>query len=234
MTAQTKKGRALERLQKALDEIAELRPLFEKWQRDTRVAIANTFDSYSEHIREFAGINFYPFVIAGHSSNRQKAYAGGLESAKALLESMIEEINEYWKDEGEPSRFSDGHKIEQMNTKEVFLVHGRDEGAREKVARFLERLNLKPVVLHEQPNKGRTIIEKFEDYARVGFAVVLLTPDDIGKLKDDEGDFEPRARQNVILELGCFIGQLGRERVCALVKKGVEWPSDYDGVLSHL
>ena len=148
-----------------------------------------------------------------------------------MLQSMIDEINEYWEDESGTSRSSDSHRNEQINTEEVFVVHGRDEGAREKVARFLERLDLKPVVLHEQPNKGRTIIEKFEDYARVGFAVILLTPDDIGKLKDDEGDFKPRARQNVILELGYFIGQLGRERVCALVKKGVEWPSDYDGVL---
>ena len=72
---------------------------------------------------------------------------------------------------------------------------GRDDGAREKVARFLERLELEPVVPHEQPYKGRTRIEKFEDYAHVGFAVVLLTPGDVGKLRDDEGDVRPRARQ---------------------------------------
>ena len=79
--------------------------------------------------------------------------------------------------------------------------------------------------------KGRTIIEKFEDFAHVGFALVLLTPDDEGRLRDDKGDFKPRARQNVILELGYFLGKLGRERVCALVKEGVERPSDYDGVV---
>ena len=234
---QTDKYRALERLRKVLDDIAELEPLspnspqFEKWLRDTRVAITHTFGSNSGHGDEFASVDFSPLVIAGHSSNRQKAYTQGLGSAKALLESMIEEISEYWKDASEPSLSPASHKNEQIKTKEIFLVHGKDEGAREKVARFLERLGLKPVVLHEQPNQGRTIIEKFEDFAHVGFAVILLTPDDTGKLKDDAGNFKPRARQNVIFEFGYFIGKLGRKNVCALVQGELERPSDYDGVL---
>ena len=165
------------------------------------------------------------------ASGDQKAYTQGLESAAAILESMIDEINEYWEDESGASQSSDNHKSEQITTKEVFVVHGRDEGAREKVARFLERLELKPVVLHEQPNEGRTIIEKFEDYTDVRFAVVLLTPDDIGKLQDGTGEFRPRARQNVIFEFRYFIGKLGREHVCALVQGDLERPSDYDGVL---
>lgn len=230
----TKKGKAIERLRKVLDEIAELKqsswgsPQFDRWHRNARTAITKTFGIESSHVEDFNSV-WLTFVIG--DTEHQETYVHSLESAAAVLQSMIDEINEYWEDESGTSRSSDSHNNGQINTKEVFIVHGRDEGAREKVARFLERLDLKPVVLHEQPNKGRTIIEKFEDYARVGFAVVLLTPDDIGKLKGDEGDFEPRARQNVILELGYFIGQLGRERVCALVKKGVEWPSDYDGVL---
>ena len=112
------------------------------------------------------------------------------------------------------------------------MVHGHDEGARETVARFLEKLQLECVILHEQPNKGRTIIEKFEDYADVAFAVVLLTPDDRGGIST--GPFESqrsRARQNVLLELGFFLGALGRSHVCALYVKDVEIPSDYSGVL---
>ena len=92
-------------------------------------------------------------------------------------------------------------------------------------------LGLEPVILHEQANLGRTIIEKFEDHAHVGFAVALLTPDDAGSLQGEENSSKPRARQNVIFEFGYFIGKLGRERVCALVKGDVEKPSDYDGVL---
>lgn len=103
----------------------------------------------------------------------------------------------------------------------VFLVHGHDNELKESTARFLERIDLEPVILHEQTNKGRTIIEKFEEYSDVAFAVVQLTPDDFGK----------RARQNVIFEMGYFIGKLGRQNVVGLIKGNVEIPSDYSGVM---
>jgi predicted nucleotide-binding protein len=111
----------------------------------------------------------------------------------------------------------------------VFLVHGHDEGARESAARFLERLGLTAVILAEQPNRGR--IEKFVDCAReVGFAVVLLTPDDLDGAAADEAQ-KSRARQNVIFELGYFVGSLGRGRACLLRKGKVELPSDLYGVV---
>jgi len=113
----------------------------------------------------------------------------------------------------------------------VFIVHGHDEAAKQSVARFLEKLSLHAIVLHDQPDAGRTLIEKFEAYSDVGFAVVLLTPDDVGYPQNRQGEARPRARQNVIFELGFFIGKLGRGRVCALYKEGVEIPSDYVGVL---
>lgn len=118
-----------------------------------------------------------------------------------------------------------------FHAKRLFIVHGHDAEAKESVARFVERIGLEPVILHEQPNSGRTIIEKFEAYSHVGFAVVLLTPDDFcASLSDPQGR-KGRARQNVILELGYFLGKLSRHRVCALYKKGVEIPSDFQGVL---
>jgi predicted nucleotide-binding protein len=114
----------------------------------------------------------------------------------------------------------------------VFVVHGHDNEAKEGTARFLQRIGLQPIVLHEQPNSGRTIIEKFETYSGdIAFAVVLLTPDDLGSAAASPDNSRPRARQNVILELGYFMGRLGRHRVCALHKGGVELPSDYQGVL---
>lgn len=117
-------------------------------------------------------------------------------------------------------------------TREIFLVHGHDGEAKESVARFLEKLELEPIILHEQPNQGRTLIEKFETSSKnVAFAVVLLTPDDLGYAADKPEKLEPRARQNVILELGYFIGRLSRTRVCALYKGGVELPSDFQGVV---
>ncbi|SEM39934.1 Predicted nucleotide-binding protein containing TIR-like domain-containing protein [Sphingomonas gellani] len=111
----------------------------------------------------------------------------------------------------------------------VFIVHGRDEAPRETVARFITNIGLEPVILHEQANRGMTITEKLIANGNVGFAVVLLTPDDVGREKSETVD-NPRARQNVILELGYFVGALGRERVCALVRGSLEIPSDYMGV----
>jgi hypothetical protein len=113
----------------------------------------------------------------------------------------------------------------------VFLVHGHDEGARESVARFLEKCGFEVVILHEQVSSGRTIVEKIEIHADAAFAVVLLTPDDVGGSANPGSPQHPRARQNVILELGYFMGKLGRARVCALKKDNVEIPSDFSGVL---
>lgn len=118
------------------------------------------------------------------------------------------------------------------DSNKVFLVHGHDNEAKEGTARFLQKLGLYPIVLHEQPNSGRTIIEKFEVYSGdIAFAVILLTPDDFGGIAATPEARKPRARQNVVIELGYFMGRLGRSRVCALHKGGVELPSDYQGVL---
>ncbi len=113
-------------------------------------------------------------------------------------------------------------------SRRVFIVHGHDEAAKQSVARFLEQMNFQPIILHEQPNLGRTIIEKIEDHRDVGFAVVLLTPDD--ECVTPHGN-KKRPRQNVILELGYFIGHLGRDRVAALKRGDLELPSDIIGVV---
>jgi len=112
----------------------------------------------------------------------------------------------------------------------VFIVHGHDGESREAVARFLTRVGLDPVILHEQANRGRTIIEKVEASSDVGFAVVLLTPDDEGRARGTD-KLESRARQNVLLELGYFIARLGRENVCTLKRGDLEIPSDFAGVV---
>jgi predicted nucleotide-binding protein len=123
-------------------------------------------------------------------------------------------------------------KISPNPNGKIFLVHGRNEKILQKVARLLEKLNLEPIILHEQPNHGRTIIEKFEDYSDVAYVVVLLTKDDLGKLDTSEQkEFFHRARQNVIFEMGYFIAKIGRKHVCTLYEEGVEIPSDYQGVL---
>lgn len=114
--------------------------------------------------------------------------------------------------------------------KKVFIVHGHKKEIKEKVARLLENQKLDVIILHEQPNKGRTIIEKFIDHAsKSSFAIILMTADDLGR-GEKEKELIKRARQNVILELGFFIGKLGMSNVCALYENKVEMPSDYLGV----
>ncbi len=129
---------------------------------------------------------------------------------------------------------SHGQKKPQLivpNSNKIFIVHGHDEGALQSLARFLEKLDVQVIILREQPNQGRTIIEKYEQSAEeVGFAVVLLTPDDMGAAVSSDGQNQ-RARQNVIFELGYFAGKLGRGRVCLLRKGNVEIPSDLFGVV---
>ena len=119
----------------------------------------------------------------------------------------------------------------KATSRKIFVVHGHDHGARDVVARFLEKLGLEAIILQEQPDQGLTIIEKFENYAsQVGFSVVLLTPDDLGG-PTNVSIQAARARQNVIFELGFFVGKLGRGRACLIRKGETEIPSDLYGVI---
>ncbi len=238
MTKPTKE-KAIERLQNILEQISDLKelqynsPPFKKWLRDTEVAIRNTFGDKSSHVEEFKEISFslWMFTSGTPDSEFQAAYIRGLETSASVVTSMIDEVEEYWEGSKALATTADSQEKKLQSSNKVFVIHGRDEATREVVARFLEKLELSPIILHEKPNKGRTIIEKFEDYSDVRFAVVLLTPDDVGALSNDETNLKPRARQNVILELGYFIGKLGRENVCPFIKDDVETPSDYDGVV---
>ena len=120
------------------------------------------------------------------------------------------------------------------NSLNVFIIHGRTAGGfRESVARFIEQLGLSPVILAEQANEGRTLIEKFEANALdVGYAIALLTPKDRAYGPEDEPPPRPnRARQNVMLELGYFMAKLGRENVVALQQEGLEVPTDILGIV---
>jgi predicted nucleotide-binding protein len=118
------------------------------------------------------------------------------------------------------------------SSRKVFVVHGHETTMKESVARFLTKLELEPIILHEQSNEGKTILEKFEINADVAYAIVLLTDDDRGRSAAAPPDTESkRARQNVIFELGYFFGRLGRKKVCALYSEGVEIPSDLFGLV---
>ncbi|MBY0346566.1 MAG: nucleotide-binding protein [Neisseriaceae bacterium] len=119
----------------------------------------------------------------------------------------------------------------KIDLSKIFIVHGRDNELKQEVARFIENLGFKAIILHEQANKGQTIIQKFEANSDVGYAIILYTPCDEGRIKG--GDLQSRARQNVVFEHGYFMAKLGADKVCLLRKGDVERPNDIQGLTYH-
>jgi predicted nucleotide-binding protein len=117
-----------------------------------------------------------------------------------------------------------------IQSKKVIIVHGHDNGSREAVAQFIEKIGLQAIILAEQANQERTIIDKVEAHGDVAFAIILLTPGDVGSKAG--GTLRQRARQNVLVEFGHFIGRMGRSRVCAFATSdAMELPTDFAGVV---
>ncbi len=122
-------------------------------------------------------------------------------------------------------------------TKQVFVVHGHDETSREQLELILHKLGIDHFVLQNSGGGGLTIIEALE--AKIGqnstetsFGIVLMTPDDMGYAQCNNADsIQPRARQNVVLEMGMLISSIGRTNMAILVKGHIEKPSDADGIL---
>lgn len=200
-----------------------------KWESYNTEYLNRCFDSavVSEEYSEVSG--WGTIFMNATLGQRIQGFREGVENKITKLESIYERLELIPE---ETTVVEAPRKTITENRKAVFIVHGHDEATKTQVARFIEKLELEAVILHEQPNKGQTIIEKFESNAsKVGFAVVLLTPDDIGASKSSPDDVKGRARQNVILELGYFCGVLGRNNVCVLYKEDVEIPSDYVGVV---
>lgn len=196
-----------------------------------RVFGANTieYNRYSSATRLDNG----PLVWGGGEDPIYKVHEylrEGKDRALALLRQAIRGLEEELEDKGHDSQEVTSISTLEPQNSEIFVVHGHDEAMRETVARFLEKIGYRPIVLHEQANRGRTVIEKIEAHSAVGFAVVLLSGDDLGRAVA-ENELEVRARQNVLLELGYFMGRLGRSKVCALMRGDVKFPSDFAGVV---
>lgn len=233
--------RGIMKLQRRIVEVNGLNPRQIRYddakidtvKANTRETIREVFGSQSP---EFCDHQYHRIQHGGDSyldseDELQAKFAAGIPHTVTMLEGLISRLEEK-RGDLQPDEASPAARITpHTSTRRVFVVHGHDEAAKEAVARFLSKLELEPVILHELPNQGRTVIEKFEGYADVDFAVVLLTPDDIGYPASLPDNPKPRARQNVVFELGCFVGRLGRSRVCALHKGNVEILSDYNGVI---
>jgi len=234
----------LERRIAEVDALKVLRyndPKVEVTEQRIRTTILDIFGENSPEYREHQYHNISSgesIAVAGYGEDPsyqqgqyQRNFVRGIPRTTALLGSLINTVRERPRVAHPAARESDPETAAAVSN-DVFIVHGHKPGPREEVARLLGNLGLNPIILHEQPSQGRTIIEKIEGRSDVGYAVVLLIADDRGGLVDaDPSTYKPRARQNVILELGYFLGKLRRHRVCVLYEQGVEIPSDYQGVV---
>jgi hypothetical protein len=194
-------------------------------------ALGQTFGNGSVEYRRYADATNFGWPMNYMHATPVPQIVASLQSCKTSSLALLRQAVSFLEGELElaPPATPPSPVARPKPSRKVFIVHGHEGEPREAVAGFLRKIDFVPVILHEQLNQGRTIVEKFEDHSDVDFAVVLLTPDDVGSPKG--GAQQPRARQNVILELGYFIGKLGRQNVCAIKSGDVEIPSDIFGVV---
>jgi predicted nucleotide-binding protein len=208
--------------------------LFAKWREHTLAELRAVYEG-KELPLEFEAVT----LNSDHSTPRFTfPYArASLDRGLAKLNDFLERLPLAVEPESSQTRGRAADatpRRHEADVGRVFIVHGRAAGGfLNSVAQFIEQLGLSPVILAEQANEGRTLIEKFEAHALdVGFAIVLLTPEDHGYGPDDQPPPRPnRARQNVILELGYFLGSLDRKNVVALQQEGLDVPTDILGIV---
>ena len=220
-----------EKISKLISEIHTLQNLrnsnnFSVWYKAVIRTLKVIFGENDIRVKQFTDIDFPSKSDDAYirDSVLQDTYLSGLVQAALYLSDIFDEIP----DTNEV--IDEQHVSDKLGT-DVFIVHGHDNEAKQETARLIEQLKLKAIILHEQPNRGRTVVEKLQKESKTaGYAVILLTPDDLGTVKGND-ELEARARQNVVLELGYFLGKLGREKMCILLKDSTTVPSDFNGIV---
>ncbi len=213
-------------------------PDFKAWHKKVERFISSKYGDDSNEIKDFNNMHFASLSWFGSPTKEEAERVAvekcreGLQSAKAILEVYLEELSEEERSEPQSQSTAENDKTK------IFIVHGHNGEMKHLVARIIEKQGIEAIILSEQSNGGRTIIEKIEEYSDVGCAVCLFTADDIGRVKMDSADKKEdspeeifRARQNVVFETGYFIGKLGRDNVIILSEKGIEIPNDLSGVV---
>lgn len=245
------KNKLQERVQKALEikqiqitsgeKLDSVRKEFDKWDDFNTELLKRIFtteelsDEYGESFG-FGFVGMYEPSLGELISDLYKSIDGKVHKLDSIIE-RLELIPLSTSTSGGASEQASRQARPQVSTSKVFIVHGHDEVAKTSLEVFLREIGLDPVVLHRQADEGMTVIEKFEKHSDVGYAFILLTPDEIAYLasehakKDDERKKERRARPNVIFEFGYFVGKLGRSKVCCLHTGDVVLPSDLGGVI---
>ena len=208
-------------------------PEFKAWKAKTERFLMNKYGKESFEFQKFIKTHFTLSSFSNRTPESKfiDACVNGLLSSKAIFETYLQEME----DDEIASTTSVYDNMKPDRTK-IFIVHGHDSALKNEVARLIEKQHIEAIILSEQSNLGRTIIEKIENYSNVGVAICLFTNDDVGcekAHKDENGNYivNLRARQNVVFEAGYFIGRLGRKNVIIVAEQGVELPSDMQGLV---
>ena len=245
----------LEIIYKEIDRLIEMNATtatqeFQDWKLKAARFLSHYFGMQSIEMEQFRKTQFHPIFDYDDESKCIECCKKGLEATKRVFETYLDDISTDMLDKAEKSM---QQKLKEMRQwqhedmllanisqrtsmartkeyKKVFIVHGHDNALKQEVARMVEKQGLEAIILSEQANRGKTIIEKFEEHSDVGAAICLFTGDDHGKAKDATSE-NLRARQNVVFEAGYFMGKLGRENVVLIANPDIEIPSDLKGVV---
>jgi predicted nucleotide-binding protein len=241
------KVEAEEKIKKQTDEGKDLLTTYGTWSFDVNDNFDKAYqnwNSFNQELlqrlfnntvikNEYQAVGSIPIAVLSFDESPVQDFQdkrAALGSKVNFLESLIKRLEIIPEDDSISGDRAVSRASSQLISDRVFIVHGSDHAAMLEVKEFISKIGLNPVVLLDKPNEGKTLIEKFEKHSDVGFAGVILTPDDETKLKGSAGPMELQPRQNVILELGYFIGRMGREKVCPLRKSGIKDPSDIHGL----
>lgn len=245
----------LEIIYKEIDRLIEMNATtatqeFQDWKLKAARFLSHYFGMQSIEMEQFRKTQFHPIFDYDDESKCIECCKKGLEATKRVFETYLDDISTDMLDKAEKSM---QQKLKEMRQwqhedmllanisqrtsmaktkeyKKVFIVHGHDNALKQEVARMVEKQGLEAIILSEQANRGKTIIEKFEEHSDVGAAICLFTGDDYGKAKDATSE-NLRARQNVVFEAGYFMGKLGRGNVILIASPDIEIPSDLQGVV---
>lgn len=200
---------------------------FISWKTRAERFLRAHYGENSKEVLDFRNTHFSLMIYTFNETESDyiEACKSGLVESKAVFEVYLEELKE-----NDITPDNEATQDNSISKSKVFVVHGHDEALKQEVARIVEKQGLEAIILSEQANHGKTIIEKFEENTDVGAAICLFTGDDYGKAKDVEDD-NLRARQNVVFEAGYFMGKLGRENVILIANPEIELPSDLQGVV---
>lgn len=199
-------------------------PEFKAWRTSVERLLTYKYGDKSVELRNFKSRPFGPTV-----------WIGGIQHDDSIecirdISATILELKTYLEESREGDEGCAKAGVMEPISGKIFIIHGHDGELKEATARLLEKQGIEPIILNEQVNQGQTIIEKFEKNADAGAAIALFTNDDLGRSIMAETE-QPRARQNVVFEAGYFMGKLGRNRVVVIAEKGIEIPSDLQGIV---